>query len=282
MLNNTSIKPKIGEASLNISVQLFYNSMDVNRVRFDLKHFAELARGLDLPISRVVRDYLQRHYLGHLRSDHLVLQGGAALRFFYGSKRLSDDVDLVYIDERAVEDAIRAAEEISSRYSIKRAEGLTRIKAYFPYDRGEITLRIELFKIPAYTPQKLMLMGTQNKILVESPVEIKADKIVAILDLFKRRLYINMVDLYDLCYLEDLTEELDVRMVRRKLEDYAIRLTNRDFLDFLAALKKSSYRFEPTLSRYLPRDERGKIDENTMLNKITKLLIEVKEALGYE
>jgi predicted nucleotidyltransferase component of viral defense system len=244
-----------------------------------IKQLIERAREVGLPEYRLIRSYLQKRYLEKLESEKLILQGGGALRFFYGSPRLSDDLDFVYEDELGVEEACTAVKRINVEYSLKQKEGLTRIKAYFPFGGAEILLRIELYKVPAYTSMKLTLPETANRILVESPEEIKADKVVALLDLFKRRGIISMIDLYDLCYLDGLTKKLDVELVRKKLDDYSLHLEREDFVDFISGVTESAYRFEPTLSRYLPKSERRGIDERKILSEIPDLFLEVMRGL---
>ena len=160
------------------------------------------------------------------------------------------------------------------KYSIKKKEGLARIKTYFPFREAEILLRIELFNVPAYTSKKLILSGTRNAILVESPEEIKADKIVALLDIFKRRGTISMIDLYDLCYLNNITKKLDENLIEKKFKDYNFYPKKKDFVNFNKSIIENAYRFKPTLSRYLLKNELKKIDEKVLF-KMQDLFFEV-------
>jgi len=243
------------------------------------KQLIRKAKEMGLPESRLIRNYLQRKYLENLESENLILQGGGALRFFYNSPRLSDDLDFVYENEFAIEEACEVVKKVNARYLLKQKEGLTRIKAYFSFGEAEILLRIELFNVPAYTPKKLTLPGTTNKILVESPEEIKTDKIIALLDLFKRRKVVSMIDLYDLCYLDNLTKKLDVELIKKKFDDYNFYPKKEDFINFINSLNENVYKFETTLSRYLPKNERGKINEEKVLSEIPNLFFEVMKKL---
>lgn len=245
----------------------------------DFKHLIRKAREIGLPESRLIRSYLQKKYLEHLESENLTLQGGGALRFFYGSPRISDDLDFVYENELGIEEACTAVKKINVRYSLKQKEGLTRIKTYFPFGEAEILLRIELFNVPAYTSKKLILPETKNKIFVESPEEIKADKIVALLDLFKRRGAMSMIDLYDLCYLDNITKKLDIKLINKKFKDYNFYPEKEDFVSFSDNVIENAYKFEPTLSRYLPKNEERRIDEQKILSEIPHLFLEVMKRL---
>jgi hypothetical protein len=102
---------------------------------------------------------------------------------------------------------------------------------------------------------------------------------VALLDLFKRSGAISFIDLYDLCYLDGLTKKLDVELVRKKFDDYSLHPERDDFVNFVSGVTENAYRFEPTLSRYLPRSERRGVDERKILSEIPDLFLEVMRGL---
>ena len=241
----------------------------------ELERKAEL---LGLPIARVVRNYFQRKYLELLESEKAVLQGGAALRFFYGSERLSDDLDFVYQDNVAVEDACKTADRLGVKWSLKRMERLSRLRLYFPFKGAELRLNVELYKVPARKHQKLPLPHTTSEVYVEKPEEIKADKLVALLDNFKRRELITITDLYDLNYIHtNLTQELDIELIKKKFADYEVSFNKSELKLFKSRLEEEAYKLKPVLESYLPK---GKpIDENLILSTNLKLLEQMEELL---
>jgi len=177
--------------------------------------------------SLQAKDVVQGEFLQYLEGGGLCLQGGGALRHVYRSPRLSRDLDFVYDDGAAKLEAIRAAERLREIKGYKtgfRDGELARVKIQIPMDMTSLVLNIEMYQAPAYKkcPAKL----GNNTIHVESPIELAADKIVALLDIFNRRGGVSFTNVYDIAFIErnnKVSPDEQLReLVRKKMERYGL------------------------------------------------------------
>lgn len=175
-------------------------------------------------------------------SKEVVLQGGAALRLFYGGHRYSEDLDFVIgtapdrqfvIDE--VIDVLTA--QVMDRYGldleVKHPKnefgddvGIKRwsFKVDIPGFLRKQEVKIEFCNVPSHEHSAKLLMPNysfQNDscavmLKVESEREIMADKMLAIAS----RPYLKNRDLWDLKYLADRNIKVDMPLVMRKINDY--------------------------------------------------------------
>jgi hypothetical protein len=170
-----------------------------------------------------------------------VLQGGCALYFFYRNVRWSEDVDLIKNPQNRVpNDRIvnklcnalnKVARVLPSLYPEvsncefkvqKNTPGLSRIlfKVSLKDKKEKIKVRVEVADILAWTNRVEVLNG--RIVVVEEPVEILADKVVAIVgragtrEEFKAR---DVLDFYHLGYNLRLLEPPDREVTKEKLND---------------------------------------------------------------
>lgn len=160
------------------------------------------------------------------RTEGAVLQGGAALRFAYGSPRLSADVDFVGIAVGTVleaagpglAEAAGAALDCRATWSLSRRGKLLRGKVAIEQGAGRrLVLPVEAYEVPAHRVQSSPSAGT-----VEMPEEIVADKVVASADRLSRRGALKTTDLFDLWHLLARVgaPTPEVALVVQKMRDY--------------------------------------------------------------
>lgn len=212
-----------------------------------------------------------------------VLQGGAALRFAYGSPRLSADVDFVgpeiarVLEERG-EAVARAAGELlarPSRWSMTRAGKLVRGKVTVVADRARrLVLPIEAYEVPAHTVRALGDLGA-----VEEPGEIAADKIVATADRFARRGTLKTTDLFDLWYVRTRlgTPPPSRSLVAAKVGDYGQPTRGADLGAAVRAVPPEELR--RVLEGVLPTDALGDVDEGAVLATAAAVLEEYRDVV---
>jgi len=201
-------------------------------------------------------------------SEEVVLQGGGALHFAYGSPRLSVDLDFVHQSSRLQELVESSAEQLrrcvesdiglSPDIEItRRGERLMRAKVRAPLGRNRvISCSLEFYRLRSLQPQTRPLIDLPDlSIRVESPSEILADKIVANLDR-ARRGFLKMRDVYDIWFLrERLGQSLDMELVREKLADYGVEAGEEEFQFIGVSLRYGVEELESSLRGYLPAHE---------------------------
>jgi hypothetical protein len=178
------------------------------------------------------RDEILNKLLYHIASSPslssgLILQGGGALHFVYSSPRYSNDLDFVCPNFRQDRDALIA--ELAKEFKIhdtvgyspriaKVEDGYFRV-SYDPSKDQGLVVRVEVKDNTAedFYPAK----GAFSPLLVETPQEIYADKIVASLHRMARRGSLKSTDLFDLDHLvENLNGEAGPDKIDRKSASY--------------------------------------------------------------
>jgi hypothetical protein len=212
-----------------------------------------------------------------------VLQGGAALHFAYGSPRLSADVDFVgpgvaAVLERSGEPLARAAGELlgcAACWSMTRAGRLLRGKLALAVDPARrLVLPIEAFEVPAHTSRPAATLG-----VVEEPVEIAADKIVASADRFARRGTLKTTDIFDLWYLRARLgiQAPDRGLVEAKAADYGLPAHGADLGGVVRAVPAEELR--AVLEGVLPTSELDLLHPAGILETAADLLARYRDVV---
>jgi hypothetical protein len=241
------------------------------------------ARGLRPWIA--VKERLSEAAIGVLArgEPRIVLQGGAALHFAYGSPRLSADVDVVGADagtalaRQGPALARVAGDQIGcpAGWSMKRAGRLWRGKVTLEIgSTRRLALPFEALEVPAHRPVAHPKAG-----LVEDPCEIVADKLVASADRFARRGTLKATDLFDLWFLvARLGSPLpDLALIARKLEDYEQARRGADLRS--AVLAFSAEEMRAAIEGLVPASELRDLDARRILETAAALVERYHDAL---
>jgi len=188
----------------------------------------------------ILREEMQKATLASLsRMDafnHIVFQGGTALRIFYNNPRFSDDLDFVLKDGEIFELSSKSGEiekYLSSEFYYlhgirvniqKNTRDIQRIviRTVSENPSQKLSINTELFFVPSYhnSPKILIYPPLNPVVRVEEREEILADKIIAVI----LRRYLKGRDIWDIHYL---TDELNVltshELIEKKVRDYGIR-----------------------------------------------------------
>lgn len=210
--------------------------------------------------SELFQLILLQHLYARPESEHLVFQGGTAIRWCHGGERFSEDLDFVtHLDRSALEKLMRSVETPVTRESIahfgpglltvtprgRRDAGTVWRMVFEPQTaRDRITVKVECERLQegailATEPRVLgmqkavsyligaseFLIPRPNSVLVvETPEEILSDKVRALLE----RPYLKGRDIYDVWHLRDRLRVPVLRKVmERKFSCYAAPFTPR-------------------------------------------------------
>ena len=242
------------------------------------------AGGIDVPTRpAIVKELL--HYdilLALSRSQmgrQLVFQGGTALRLCYGGQRYSEDLDFV-CGQAAGEpfnlEEVTAllGEHVAERYGLQlevKAPPSDRVfegeevvvkrwslNVWVPGFPVKQKIHFEVCNVPAYQAEPMLLQPRYDflsdvygdiALQVESLTEIYADKIVALIG----RSHLKGRDLWDLRWLSQRGETVDVDLVKTKLDDYGLGDVPDRIERAQAALQAPSARkaFQDEMVRFL-------------------------------
>ena len=168
--------------------------------------------------NKTLQEQLQKAVLATLSRlnafHHVVLQGGTALRLFYGNPRFSEDLDFVLHPPQSSFDISEYLKKLPSalepqfpflktittqmqKHDKNLQRGVLTTTSDEPLQR--IRLHIELASVPSHqnTLKILTFPPLQPAIRVETPTEIFADKLLAL----GCREYIKGRDLWDIYFL---------------------------------------------------------------------------------
>lgn len=211
--------------------------------------------------------------------DRLVLQGGGALHYVYGSPRLSADLDFVLADVAAGIDAAAAIERLeTSLGGVRLRAELARPSARMlrltlrddPAPGRRLAAKVEIYAIASLRPSR------HGRLLVEEPVEIAADKVVACLDRLSRRRFVKTYDLYDLDRLIALDADLHppAEMIAQKARSYGTRAGPDawDALDVHLTLDSTVEDLEGSIVTVLPPAARDGFDARAALGCVRAAL----------
>jgi predicted nucleotidyltransferase component of viral defense system len=225
--------------------------MAINQLQL-LEMAGVIAREQGAPVNTIVKELLHYEILYALGqsgvAEHLVFQGGTALRLCYGGLRYSEDLD--FASGYAIPELPMAAFTELLTHKIGETYGLeVKVQAHrgdldrkVTVDRWKATIKvpnpnpsipqsqfitIDIASVPAYERDYravaqnytgLPLHLRQMLIAVESQNEIMADKIVAL----GARTYIKARDIWDIKFLQDKGIKVDTTLVSKKLDDYGL------------------------------------------------------------
>jgi predicted nucleotidyltransferase component of viral defense system len=215
--------------------------------------------------------------------EHIVFQGGTALRLFHGNPRFSEDIDLVMVEgagpfslgehmahvARYVEDALPFLESVVTTPQKDDPLLQRHILRTVSTDRGRVVrVHVELAPVPSHRNDLRILdhPPVLPVVRVEDTVEILADKVCAL----AFRPYLKGRDLWDIHYLtEERSVEVDGELVVRKAVDYGKtvpglvegleRSRGRVREEGLSVLEDEMARFLPSRVREAYRPEFGKV-----------------------
>lgn len=188
--------------------------------------------------GNIFQEELQKAVLTSLSQsgcfEHIVFQGGTALRLFYANPRFSEDIDLVHrVDEkrfdllkplsaakRLVQFTFPFIDSVEVRHQTDEQElqrSILRTLSDMPDQKTR--LHIELATIPSYLnePRVLDHPPVHPAVRVEKESEILADKVCAL----ALRPYLKGRDLWDIFFLAELKRiPFDWGLVEKKIVDY--------------------------------------------------------------
>jgi predicted nucleotidyltransferase component of viral defense system len=210
--------------------------------------------------SELFQLILLQHLYARPESEHLVFQGGSAIRWCHGGERFSEDLDFVtLLDRTSLEKLMRSVETPATRESIahfgpgrltvtprgRRDEGTVWRSVFEPQTaRDRITVKVECERLKkgARLETEPRVLGMQKAVsyligasefriprpnsvlVVETPEEILSDKVRALLE----RPYLKGRDIYDAWHLRDRLRVPVVRkVIERKFSCYAAPFTPR-------------------------------------------------------
>lgn len=218
--------------------------------------------------------------------DRLTFQGGTALRLCFGSSRFSEDLDFAGGKDFASEDLKQMGgcieDHLGARYGLKielkepadlREEltnsGLNVSKwqvsvttAPERRDMPKQRIRIEVANIPAWTRKPRALQVNYDflpdgyadtLVLTEELVEIMADKLISLVN---TRRYVRNRDIWDLRWLKQNGANVDMDLVKKKIDDYQIDDYLGKLDEMLQKLPELIYgeAFKKEMLRFIPED----------------------------
>lgn len=218
---------------------------------------ASMEVGHDSSHENITKELLHYDILRALSDSQVArdvtLQGGSALRLFYGGQRYSEDLDFVIgagenrwpvlaevngILKHLIEDRYGLNLEIKEPKTTD-GDGISVKKWEYRIDipgfAKKQMVKVEFCNVPSHDPQALTIsprysfLGDEYASImlrVESKREIMADKVKAIV----HRRYIKGRDLWDLKTLSDQGIEVDTDLVMQKFKDYQ----NEDVPQYIA------------------------------------------------
>lgn len=247
-------------------------------------------------------------------SEHIIFQGGTALRWVYGGMRFSEDLDFVTdlpkIEvEKILTDTFRKTQtacvaQFGSGQSEQKSKSGRKeaIKVFYIYrpqtQRERIAVKLEFeFLKPDHKPKfqrfilrdlplvsglivngKLIMPYSSSIILAETPDEILSDKIRA---LYERK-YIKGRDIYDIRYIRAQLKVLpNLATVREKLRMYRapfIPARGADYFQQRGSVSSIMESLKSDLPRFLPKNIIGIYQENDF-NDFISVLKEVTSEL---
>jgi predicted nucleotidyltransferase component of viral defense system len=238
--------------------------------------------------SELFQLILLQHLYALPESEHLVFQGGTAIRWCHAGDRFSEDLDFVtHLDRSALEKLIRSVETPVTRESIahfgpgrltvtprgRRDEGTVWRTVFEPQtSRDRITVKVECERLKegAILDTEPRVLGMQKAVsyligarefriprpnsvlVVETAEEILSDKVRALLE----RPYLKGRDIYDVWHLRDrLRVPVVQKVMERKFSCYAAPFTpQRRPAWFESNDKELVDAIERDLRRFLPQE----------------------------
>ena len=177
---------------------------------------ADAVRIKDKVLEAILYSFADDDFL----AQRIILQGGGALHFVYGSPRYSSDLDFVTDSFREITQYIPKEITVEEVTISPKATPLKDKRFYLRYEHPSgIVGKVEVYRIPAFDVQETQ--GRFSPLKTESPDEIYTDKLKAILSRFHLRKSIKPADLFDLNYLSDMFKSsCSTDQLKRKAQSY--------------------------------------------------------------
>ncbi len=172
-------------------------------------------------LETLLTEIAEHHYLPSV----LVLQGGAALHFVYGSPRHPSDADFVSdalpIESSRIVDAFESLAYTKLVSSFRTHVGPHHRLLRFSFGLGANlpSTHVEVYGQTCLVEPR-HVSRRHAALLVEDPLELYADKILATLSRYRTRGSIKGSDLYDLSYLMTLTTPACSHLLQDKARAY--------------------------------------------------------------
>lgn len=240
--------------------------------------------------SEVLQLLLLDALYGHSGSQHIIFQGGTALRWVYGGSRFSEDLDFVTsLPPDKIQSILKAVTTKTSRACVVQfGAGMpeqqikgnrdTAFKTFFIYrpdsQRKRIAVKLEFESlrsehVPGFqkhvfrdlpqvsrliTSGHLFLPYSSTIILVKTPEEILTDKIRALYE----RQYLKGRDIFDLWWMvNQLGISINWRMLENKLSMYQVPFhpaREPDYFQKAESLPEIENALKTDLPRFIPPD----------------------------
>ena len=244
----------------------------------------------------IIRDDVFEKFLEELVKtevrNNVVLQGGNALRFGYGSPRYSNDLDFVLRDNeidsekfaKICESLSRVASAIKGYVGAVRIkkvkERLYRIKFRIELPKGPLSAAFDLYNIGSHDYSKKNVGNGQ--LMVESPNEIFADKVLADIERLQGRGSLKTKDVSDWYYILhnfEIDDEKIVDLIILKVKEYDLRIDVETFNRLINWFDSHDHiqSFYEDMTRCLPDDVyQALLLDTNWINVIRKKLIKLK------
>jgi predicted nucleotidyltransferase component of viral defense system len=194
------------------------------------------ARAQNVLWSLAVKAEVMRLFLAALSrspfAGDLVLQGGGAMKFVYGSPRYSVDLDFVLSSPTDLSRFSRLGDILPDalNHPLKAAarrlsDKMFRVSLVLKLDQRELlSTKVEICSVVSETAH--IEKSESGNTLTESPQEILVDKLTANLDRLQRKGFVKTHDIFDLYYLMNRFPGLSVKKedLLRKLAAYGTTL----------------------------------------------------------
>ncbi|RLE43904.1 hypothetical protein DRJ19_01725 [Candidatus Woesearchaeota archaeon] len=253
----------------------------------------------------IIREKIMLSFLEALAEielrNEVVLQGGNALHFGYGSPRYSKDLDFVLregdVNSEEFEELCYKLSKVLVKFenyptevNVKKLQDrLYRIKIKVHFEeqktkalfKDPLTVKLDVYNIMSHSPDEISI--GKGFILIEKPIEIFADKIVADIERLRDRGSLKLYDLFDWYFILtnfDINIEEVAELIIRKVEEYNMnQLKESDFDSLITYLdnKKNLETFYEVMMGYIPKQEFQRLKSiHGFTNLIKENLIKLK------
>ncbi|MHB1708363.1 MAG: nucleotidyl transferase AbiEii/AbiGii toxin family protein [Thermoplasmataceae archaeon] len=237
---------------------------------------------VDFNLYQKEKDYLQHIILTRIYSragNELVFKGGTSLQKTLGLNRFSEDLDFTHSNGIELDKVEKGLEELERFYPStyeKTRKGLSvnyKVKMEGPLYKGpmsmqtvriEISLREKVLLEPTLQFVTPLYKDIQPYLLVVmDPKEILSEKIRALMTRSKAR------DLYDIYFLILKQINIDLPLVRKKLEYYEIKYDT-------GVLKERILKLSTQWNRELPALVRTKPSFEAVVSAVFRVIDEIQ------
>lgn len=266
-----------------------------------------------VPFSTIIKEILHYEILYAMAQSEalsqLTFQGGTALRLCYRGTRYSEDLDFACSEDfhtdamkpfaELLQKEIAAAYDLdveikkpkftdqrTARVSVARWSAKILVPQTDPSVPQNQVINIEVANVPAYEPDLVAVNANyphlpaplqQMIIATETPTEILADKIVALV----ARPYLKARDVWDIKFLLDRQTVPNFKLVQKKLSDYgwtaeAFKSQMNEKIKLLAQPDTANH-FYTEMSRFVDATVLPQLKNPSMANMFLRKSIELGE-----